>query len=128
MTPLFPGPKSAPAEEYRLSSITLSNSPKAPFNFLKIAIDFLNPATHSPRAFAYRWIDSIQAIDKYTLKIRLKEPFAPFLTTLTIQNCPIIPARWEPTPMKLGPGTRPFVFKSFVPNETCEMTRFDRAP
>ena len=52
----------------------------------------MNPATRSPRAFAYRWIDSVQIIDKYHLKIRLKEPFGPFLTTLTIQNCPIIPA------------------------------------
>lgn len=86
----------------------------------------MNPATHSPRAFAYRWIDSIRPSDKYTLKIRLKEPFAPFLTSLTIQNCPIIPAGREPTPMKPGPGTGPFVFKSFVPNETCEMTRFDK--
>jgi peptide/nickel transport system substrate-binding protein len=78
----------------------------------------MNPATRSPRAFAYRWIDSIHIIDKYHLKIRLKEPFGPFLTTLTIQNCPIIPAGWEPTGVKPAPGTGPFVFKSFVPNET----------
>ena len=86
----------------------------------------MNPATRSPRAFAYRWIDSIQAVDKYHVKIKLKEPFGPFLTTLTIQNCPIIPAGWEPTAVKPGPGTGPFVFKSFVPNETCELTRFDK--
>jgi peptide/nickel transport system substrate-binding protein len=86
----------------------------------------MNPATRSPRAFAYRWIDSVQAIDKYHVRIKLKEPFGPFLTTLTIQNCPIIPAGWEPTGMKPAPGTGPFVFKSFVPNETTEFTRFDQ--
>jgi len=86
----------------------------------------MNPATRSPRAFAYRWIDSVNIIDKYHIKIRLKEPFGPFLTTLTIQNCPIIPAGWEPTAMKPAPGTGPFVFKSFVPNETAELTRFDQ--
>jgi len=85
-----------------------------------------NPATRSPRAFAYKWINSVDIIDKYHLKIRLKEPFGPFLTTLTIQNCPIIPAGWEPTATKPAPGTGPFVFKSFVPNETTEFTRFDQ--
>ena len=28
--------------------------------------------------------------------------------------------------MKPAPGTGPFVFKSFVPNETTELTRFDQ--
>jgi len=83
----------------------------------------MNPATRSPRAFAYRVVDSINAPDKYQVKIRLKEPFGPFLTTLTIQDCPIIPAGSEPTPTKPAPGTGPFVFKSFVPNETTEYTR-----
>ncbi len=86
----------------------------------------MNPATRSPRAFAYRWIDSLHVVDKYHVKIRLKEPFGPFLTTLTIQNCPIIPAGVETTGTKPAPGTGPFVFKSFVPNETTEFTRFDR--
>jgi peptide/nickel transport system substrate-binding protein len=86
----------------------------------------MNPATRSPRAFAYRWIDSVNIIDKYHLKIRLKESFGPFLSTLTIQNCPIIPAGWEPTGMKPAPGTGPFVFKAFVPNETTDLTRFDK--
>ncbi len=86
----------------------------------------LNPATRAPRAFALRWIDSIQIIDKYHIKIRLKEPFAPFLASLTLNNCPIIPSGWEPTPIKPAPGTGPFVFKSFVPNETTEFTRFDQ--
>ena len=86
----------------------------------------MNPATRSPKAYAYRWIDSVQVIDKYHLKIRLKEPFGPFLTTLTIQNCPIIPAGLEPTATKPAPGTGPFVLKSFVVNETTELTRFDQ--
>ena len=86
----------------------------------------MNPATRAPRAFAYRWVDSVNLIDKYHLKIKLKEPFGPFLSALTIQNCPIIPAGWEPTGTKPAPGTGPFVFKAFVPNETTELTRFDQ--
>jgi peptide/nickel transport system substrate-binding protein len=86
----------------------------------------MNPATRSPKAFAYRWIDSVQMIDQYHLKIRLKEPYGPLLTTLTIQNCPVIPKDWNPTATKPAPGTGPFVFKSFIPNESAEFTRFDR--
>lgn len=86
----------------------------------------MNPATRSPRAFAFRWIDSVSVIDKYHVKIKLKEPFAPILSTLTLVVCPVLPAGWEPTPTKPAPGTGPFVFKSFVPNETVELTRFNQ--
>jgi len=94
---------------------------------VKYSLDrVMNPATRAPRAFAFRWIDSIQIIDKYHIKIRLKEPFAPFLASLTVANCPIIPAGWEPTGMKPAPGTGPYIAKTFVPNETIEFTRFDQ--
>ena len=86
----------------------------------------LNPATRSPRAFALRWIDSVSTIDKYNLKIKLKEPFGPLLNNLTIFNCAIIPAGWEPTGTKPAPGTGPYFVKSFVPNETIEFSRFDQ--
>ena len=72
-------------------------------------------------------VDSINIIDKYHIKIKLKEPFAPFLEGLTIYNCPIIPNGWEPTAMKPAPGTVPFKFKSLVPNEIIEFTRFDQS-
>jgi len=84
----------------------------------------MNPATRSPSAFAFKWIDRVDAIDKYHVKIVLKEPFGPFLTSLTISTCPIIPAGWEPTAMKPAPGTGPFMFKSMVSNDNVELTRF----
>jgi peptide/nickel transport system substrate-binding protein len=86
----------------------------------------MDPKTRSPRAFAYRWVDSVSIPDKYHVRFTLKEPFGPFLSTLTIQDCPIIPSGWEPTGMKPAPGTGPFLLKSFVPNETTEFTRFDK--
>ena len=86
----------------------------------------MNPATRSQRAFAFKWIDFIQAVDKYHLKIRLKEPYAAFLTSLTVHNCAIIPAGSEPTGTKPAPGTGPFVLKTFVPKQTTEFTRFDK--
>ena len=94
---------------------------------VKYSLDrVMNPATRAPRAFSFKWIDSINIIDKYHIKIRLKEPFAPFLEGLTIYNCPIIPNGWEPTGMKPAPGTGPFKFKSLLPNEVVEFTRFDQ--
>ncbi len=86
----------------------------------------LNPATRSPRAYALREIDSVNIVDKYHLKIRLKEPFAPFLTALTLYNCPIIPNGVEPTGTRPAPGTGPFMVKSFIPNDSLELTRFDQ--
>ena len=38
----------------------------------------MNPATRSPRAFGFRLVESVTVIDKYTVKIHLKEPFGPF--------------------------------------------------
>jgi peptide/nickel transport system substrate-binding protein len=86
----------------------------------------MNPTTKSPRRAAYKWVDSVDVIDKYHVKIKLKKPFAPFLTTLTIRNCPIIPANSIPKSGKAVPGTGPFMLKSFVPNESSEFTRFDQ--
>ena len=86
----------------------------------------MNPATAAPRAFAFKWVDSVHILDKFHIKIKLKAPFAPFLSSLTLYNCPIIPAGWEPSGMKMPPGTGPYMVKAFVPNETTEYTRFDQ--
>ena len=42
----------------------------------------MDPEDSSPRASAYRWIDSVSALDKYHVKFSLKEPFGPFLSYL----------------------------------------------
>jgi peptide/nickel transport system substrate-binding protein len=86
----------------------------------------MNPATRAPKRFAFQWVDGVNIVDKYHIKFKLKEPFGPFLTTLTIMDCPIIPAGSQPTGTKLVPGTGPFILKSYVPNETYEVRRFDQ--
>jgi peptide/nickel transport system substrate-binding protein len=85
----------------------------------------MNPKTRSAGAFALEWVDSISIVDKFAIKITMKEPYAPFLANLTVQRCAIIPKDSEPTAVKPAPGTGPFVFKNFQPNETLELTRFD---
>lgn len=54
----------------------------------------LSPKVASPR----RWVlekvaeNGIKAIDDYTLEIKLAEPFAPFISLLTMPSCYILPA------------------------------------
>lgn len=54
----------------------------------------LSPSVASPR----RWVldkvaeNGINAIDDYTLEIKLTEPFAPFMCLLTMPSCYILPA------------------------------------
>jgi peptide/nickel transport system substrate-binding protein len=50
----------------------------------------MDPATKSPRAWrltdAIESPDKIQVVDRYTIKLNLKEPFAPFLERLTLAS------------------------------------------
>ena len=93
---------------------------------IKYSFDrIMDPKTRSPGAFALKWVDSMSVIDKYTIKIKMKEPYAPFLANLTAQRCPIIPKDSQPTAIKPVPGTGPYIFKEFRPNESLEVTRFD---
>ena len=51
----------------------------------------MNPATRCPRVFAYRWIDSVNIVDKYHVRIKLKEPFGPLLSTFIIRTAWVSP-------------------------------------
>lgn len=80
----------------------------------------LDPKTKSPNAGDLSLIDKIEALDNYTVKIHLKEPYAPFLTVTLPYR-----AGWilnQAAVEKFGPdyglnpiGTGPFVFERYVP-------------
>jgi peptide/nickel transport system substrate-binding protein len=81
----------------------------------------LNPATKSPFAGSMRMVKEVVAVDDYTVKVLLKEPYAGFLYLLTPYRAgPIVNARavaekgagyaWDPI------GTGPYTFESRVPN------------
>ena len=64
------------------------------YSFLRIT----DPKTASPGAWIFSNVDNSQedhlgfeAIEKYTLRIYLKEPFQPFLGLLTMKYCSVVP-------------------------------------
>jgi peptide/nickel transport system substrate-binding protein len=57
------------------------------------------------RASQYRTIDTIQAVDDYTIRIKTKGPIAPFFHFMADTNAMIIPK--EIVDMEPGPGGRP---------------------
>jgi peptide/nickel transport system substrate-binding protein len=79
---------------------------------------------------AFRSVDSVTAADKYTVVIRLKEPFAPLLAFLALPSSAavIMPkdvAEASPAgPAKDFVGTGPYKFSEWVPNRLIRLTRF----
>ncbi|MGM0602930.1 MAG: ABC transporter substrate-binding protein [Bacillota bacterium] len=107
------------------------------FNYLT------SPETKSPRAYfidvikgyeAYRngeadHLAGVKAVDKYTLEIELKEPFAPFLGTLAYNTFVVMPKEdvnkwgedWNFHPV----GTGAFKFESWEQDSVVRMSRND---
>jgi len=70
-------------------------------------------------------VKGIQAPDDYTLEIRLKNPFSPFLSLLTMSAAYVVP---HEEAEKLGPdfsshpvGTGPFILKEWLPNREIRL-------
>lgn len=75
--------------------ITFSNGEELTADDVKFTFDrLMDPATKSPRAWrltdALESSESIQVLDRYTVKVTLKQPFAPFLERLTQASCFIL--------------------------------------
>jgi peptide/nickel transport system substrate-binding protein len=79
---------------------------------------------------AFRSVDSVSAADKYTVVIRLKEPFAPLLAFLALPSsaAAIMPkevADAAPSgPARDFVGTGPYKFSEWIPNRHIRLTRF----
>ncbi len=71
-------------------------------------------------------IDKIEVVDKYTLKITLKEPTGPFLVALGGRYNAVIPKDSAPTGDTLrrtGIGTGPFMVEEFVPAQKLALKK-----
>src|SRR6201991_16999 len=72
-------------------------------------------------------IDSISAVDPSTVKIVLKQPYAPLLSLLAFNNSAaiIIPAKHQEDPMTAFIGTGPYMLKDRKPDQYIQLVRFD---
>jgi peptide/nickel transport system substrate-binding protein len=97
----------------------------AKWNFDRI----LNPEVNSWVRPYYEDIDQVEAVDKYTLRVRMKEPFGALLTTLAgyFQGVPMASPKsfeiygeeWVRHPS----GTGPYSLKEWIPGEYVVLER-----
>jgi len=82
---------------------------------------FIDPAFVSPRKGAYRMLDRVEAVDPYTVRFTLKEPFGSFPIQLVM---PVVPkgagAELRDRPI----GTGPYRFVSFAVDDHVTLASF----
>jgi peptide/nickel transport system substrate-binding protein len=81
----------------------------------------LDPAFISPRKGAFRMVRAIEAVDRYTVRFQLKEPFASFPVNLVI---PIVPAGAGPGLREHPVGTGPYRFVKYATDDRVELAPF----
>jgi peptide/nickel transport system substrate-binding protein len=84
---------------------------------------FLDPGFVSSRKGAYRDLDSVEAVDRYTAVFRLRTPSAAFPTSLT--NMGIVPEGSGAALARTPVGSGPYRLIAFVPDDRVELEAFD---
>ncbi len=82
---------------------------------------FIDPSFVSPRKGAYRTLDRVEAIDSYTVRFVLKEPFGSFPIQLVM---PVVPNGAGPELRDHPIGTGPYKFVSFAVDDRVALTAF----
>ena len=81
----------------------------------------LDPEFISPRKGAYRVLERVRAIDRYTVEFALKEPFGSFPVNLVL---PIVPKGAGPGLRDRPVGTGPYQFVSFAVDDRVVLAPF----
>ena len=91
---------------------------------------FLRTVHPRARLVINKYVESINAPDASTVVIKLKEPFAPFLSIFVVDNMPMVPKHiYEGTDFATNPanqtpiGTGPFKFKEWKKGSYIILTR-----
>lgn len=82
----------------------------------------LDPDFVSARKGAYRLLDRVEAVDRYTVRFVLKQPFGSFPVNLVL---PIVPAGAGPDLRTHPVGTGPYKFVRYAVDDRVELARFD---
>ncbi|MBY0494227.1 MAG: ABC transporter substrate-binding protein [Cyanobacteria bacterium] len=80
---------------------------------------FIDPKFVSPRKGAYRSLDRVEAVDPYTVRFVLKEPFGSFPINLVM---PVVPEGAGPDLRDHPIGTGPYKFVSFAVDDNVTLT------
>ena len=82
---------------------------------------FIDPSFISPRKGAYRMLARVEAVDRYTVRFVLKEPFGSFPIQLVM---PVVPKGAGPDLRDHPVGTGPYRFVSFAVDDQVTLTAF----
>lgn len=82
---------------------------------------FIDPNFVSPRKGAYRSLKSVDAVDPYTVRFTLKEPFGSFPINLVM---PVVPNGAGPELRDHPVGTGPYRFVSMAVDDNVQLTTF----
>ena len=82
---------------------------------------FIDPAFVSPRKGAYRMLDRVEAVDPYTVRFTLKEPFGSFPIQLVM---PVVPRGAGPELRDRPIGTGPYKFVGFAVDDHVTLEAF----
>jgi peptide/nickel transport system substrate-binding protein len=83
---------------------------------------FLDPNFVSAKKAAYQMLESVTALDRYTVQFKLKEPFGSFPTQLVLH---IVPDGADDSLHTFPIGTGPYRFVRYVLDERVELTAFE---
>jgi peptide/nickel transport system substrate-binding protein len=82
---------------------------------------FIDPAFVSPRKGAYRSLDRVEAVDPYTVRFVLKEPFGSFPINLVM---PVVPNGAGPELRDHPVGTGPYTFVDLAVDDHVGLAAF----
>jgi peptide/nickel transport system substrate-binding protein len=82
---------------------------------------FIDPNFISPRKGAYRMLDRVEAVDPYTVRFTLKEPFGSFPIQLVM---PVVPKGAGAELRERPIGTGPYKFVSFAVDDHVTLEAF----
>lgn len=83
---------------------------------------FLDPNFLSAKKAAYQMLESVDALDPYTVQFKLKQPFGSFPSQLVLH---VVPDGAGDSLRTFPIGTGPYRFVRYVPDEQVELTAYE---